>query len=151
MHSHHIRGVRLQPSLQLISVRDVDGQEAAVALVVTVVFGVAAVVFCFTGADEIDAGPFGGLQLLPEFGAPANDFGDAVAKGHVADGGVGGLGGGCGQEGGEGEGEGLEVDHDDGDDFLLKLLPCVVKKGLFFSLYNQDLGLFLQPSGLYGN
>jgi hypothetical protein len=91
------------------------------------------------------------LVLLPELGAPANDFGDAVTKGHVADGGVGGLSGGCGQEGGEGEGEGFEVDHGDGDDFLLRLLPCVVKKGLFSSLYNQDLDLCLQSSGLYGN
>lgn len=54
------------------------------SLIVAVVLGVAAVVLGFPGADEIDCGPFGGLQLVPEFRAPADDFGYGVTERHVA-------------------------------------------------------------------
>lgn len=99
MHGNHIRRVRLQPAVQLLLVRDVDGQESAMALVVAIILGVFAAVFCFAGAYEIYGSPFRGLQPFPEFGTPADNFRDAVAKGHVANGGVCGLGTGCSYEG----------------------------------------------------
>jgi hypothetical protein len=129
MHSNHIRGVRLEPAIQLVFVGDVDGEKAAVALVIAVVFGVFAVVLCLTGAYEVDGGPFGGLKFLPEFGAPADDFSDAVAERHISDGGVCGLSRGCRYEGQEGECENCEADHGDSGDgcsWTLPFLVCVV-------------------------
>ena len=59
------------------------------ALVVTVVLRVLAVILCLAAADEVDCCPFGRLEFLPEFGSPADDLGYGVAEGHVADGCVG--------------------------------------------------------------
>lgn len=95
MHRHDIRRVPRQPAIQLILVRNIDGQEPRVALVVAVVLCVAAVVFRLARPHKVDglAGPFGHrLQLVPEHGAPADDFGDGVAEGHVAQRGGGVLG-----------------------------------------------------------
>ena len=61
------------------------------ALIVAVILCVSAVILGFAGADEVHGSPFGGLQFLPELGAPADDLGYAVPKGHVAESSVGGL------------------------------------------------------------
>lgn len=105
MHRNHIRGIRLQPPIQLPFIRDIDSKETRVAFVVAIVGRVAAVIFGFAAADKVHGGGVerGGLETLPEFGAPADYLGYAVAEGHVADCGVGGLGGGRCEEGGEGE------------------------------------------------
>lgn len=84
MHGDDVGRVGLQPADELLLVGDVDGQEPRVALVVAVVLGVLAVVLRLARADPVDAGPLGALQLLPQLGAPADDLGDGVAKGHVA-------------------------------------------------------------------
>lgn len=107
MHRDHICRILGQPAIELILARDVDRQETGVALVVAVVLVVGAIVLGFAGADEIDALPFGGLELFPEEGAPANDFRDGVAEGHVPECGV--LGGGEGDK--AREGEMFEGDH----------------------------------------
>lgn len=91
MHGDHIGRVPLEPSDQLLLVGDVDCQEAGMTLVVAVVLGVAAVVLCLSGADKVDGGPLGRLQLVPELGAPADDLGDGVAEGHVPQSGRVGL------------------------------------------------------------
>lgn len=114
MHGNQVCRVLFEPAVELVFVCDVDGEEARVAFVVAVVFGVfaAGLVFVFAAADEVYGGEVGGLQFVPEFGAPADDFRDAVAKGHVADW--------CGLGGGEGEDEGEEVsegDHLESEDF----------------------------------
>lgn len=67
--------------------------------IVAIVLGVFAIVLGFPAADEVCAGVLGGLQLFPEFGAPADDFCDGIAEGHVPEGGIC-LGGGEGEEGG---------------------------------------------------
>jgi len=109
MHRNHIRRIAFQPPIQLALVCDINGEETRVAFVVAVVGRVRAVVFGFAAADEVDGGGVEGrgLEALPEFGAPTDYFCYGVAEGHVADCGVGGLGG-CrreetseGQEGGE--------------------------------------------------
>lgn len=92
VHGDHVGGIILQPAIQLVLVRDVDGQEPRVALVVAVVLAISAVVFGFAAADKVYGGPLGGLEFLPEERAPADDFGDGVAEGHVAQGGVLGYG-----------------------------------------------------------
>jgi len=105
MHRDHIRRITFQPPIQLPFIRNVDSEETRVAFVVAVVGRVATVVLGFAAADEVYDGGVegGGLQALPELGAPADYLGYGVAEGHVADCGVGGLGG-CGcEEGGEGE------------------------------------------------
>jgi hypothetical protein len=80
-----------------------------VALVVPVVLGVPAVVLGFAGADPVDGGPFGALEFLPKFGAPADYLGDAVAEGHVANCSVGRL---CGRSSDEGrKSESFDGDH----------------------------------------
>ena len=61
------------------------------ALVVAIVLAVFTVVLRLAGPDKVNGGPFGGLQLLPEFGAPADDFGDTVTEGHVSKSDIGGL------------------------------------------------------------
>ena len=109
MHGNHIGRVRLQPAVQLVLGRNVDGQEARVALVVAVVRRVFAVILGPPAADEVDARPFGRLQQLgPQLGAPAHDLGDGVAEGHVAQRAV--LGAGADGQGGEHEGG--DADHD---------------------------------------
>lgn len=91
MHRNHIGGILSQPALQLVLVRDIDGLEARMAFAVAVVPVVAAVEVGTDGTDEVHVGELGGLEALPEFGAPALDLGYRVAKGHVAEG-LGGLG-----------------------------------------------------------
>lgn len=104
MHRHDIRGVLLQPPYKLVLVRDVDGLETSVAFVVAVVVDPGAGGGGCHGPDEIE-GVGGGGETLVEVRAPAAEFGDGVAEGHVAD---------CLGEGGEGEeeereGEGWET------------------------------------------
>jgi hypothetical protein len=109
MHAHHIRRIPPQPPLELSLIRDINRQEAGVALIIPIIFRVVAVILRLAGADEINGCKLGGLELLPEFRAPTDYLGDAVAEGHVADGCVGGLCGcGCCQGGEE---EGGEVEH----------------------------------------
>ena len=105
MHRNHIRRIAFQPPIQLALVCDINGEETRVAFVVAVVGRVRAVVFGFAAADEVDGGGVegGGLEALPELGAPADYLGYGVAEGHVADWGVGGLGGCEREEGTEGE------------------------------------------------
>lgn len=88
VHGDDIRGVGLQPAVQLVLVRNVDGKEARVAFVVTVVLGVFAVVLGLSRAHEVHRGPLRTLQFFPEKRAPANDLGDGVTKGHVAERGI---------------------------------------------------------------
>jgi hypothetical protein len=52
MHRNNIRGVRLQPPIQLVLVRDIDGKKPAVAFIVAVVLCVSAVVQ-FTVAHSV--------------------------------------------------------------------------------------------------
>lgn len=78
------------------------------ALVVAVVFCVFAVILRLAGSDKVDVLPFRGLELVPQLGAPADDFCNRVAKRHVADRGVC-LSGCCAHE--SGEGEELDGDH----------------------------------------
>lgn len=66
MHGDYIGGVGLEPAIELVLVRDVDGQEARVAFVVAVILVVAAVVLGLAGADPVDARPLGGLEPLPK-------------------------------------------------------------------------------------
>lgn len=106
MHRDDIRRVGPQPAIQLILVGNVDGQEARVALVVTVILVVATVVLGPARADEVDVGPFGRLKLVPELGAPAYNLGYRVAKGHVAERDV--L---CSGRSDQAEGEGFERNH----------------------------------------
>jgi len=105
MHRNYICRITFQPSIQLPFIRNVDSEETRVAFVVAVVGRVATVVFGFAAADEVDGGRVEGrgLEALPEFGAPADYFGYGVAEGHVADWGVGGLGGCRREQAGEGE------------------------------------------------
>jgi hypothetical protein len=112
MHCNNIRGVRLQPPIELVLIRDIDSKKPAVAFIVAVVLGVSAVVLCFPAADPVHGRPFSGLETFPELGAPADDLGDAVAEGHEADGRVGRLGGRGSCDGSEEEQ--LEGDHDGG-------------------------------------
>lgn len=70
-----------------IRVGDVDGEVAGVALVVHVPAGVALAVLRVVGhgADELEGvGDAVGLEVVPESGAPAGNFCDAVAEGHWA-------------------------------------------------------------------
>jgi hypothetical protein len=92
VHGHHVGRILVEPAVELVLVGNVDGQKARVAFIVAVVFGVAAVVLRLAGADKVNGFPLGGLQLFPEQGAPADDFGDGVPKGHEAEGGVLGEG-----------------------------------------------------------
>jgi len=105
MHRNHVRGICLQPPIQLPFIRNVDSEETRVAFVVAVVGRVRAVVFGFAAADKVYGGGVEGrgLEALPELGAPADYLGYGVAEGHVADWGVGDLGGCEREEGGEGE------------------------------------------------
>lgn len=109
MHRNHIRGIRLQPPLQLLLLHDINGQEPRVALIVAVVLRVFAVVLGFARPDKVYSRPLGGLEFLPEFGAPADNLRDGVAEGHVAEGDGRVLGEGSGGEGRQGEQ--LEGDH----------------------------------------
>jgi len=88
VHCDDIGRVLLQPAHQLLLVGNVDGQKPRVALVVAIVLCVAAVVLPAAGPDEIDLCPLGRLQLVPQLGSPADNLGDGVAKGHVAERGV---------------------------------------------------------------
>lgn len=110
VHGDHIGRVFLEPADELFLVGDVDSQETGVALVVTVVLGVAAVVLCPSGTYEVDIGPLGRLQLVPELGAPAGDLGDGVTEGHEPEAGVVGLRRNAGGKAKEGE-DGGRGDH----------------------------------------
>lgn len=85
MHGNYISRIRLQPSVQLIPVRNINGKEARVTLVIPVIFCVSAVVLVLAAADKVYRSPFRGLQLGPEFATPANYLRDTIAKGHVPD------------------------------------------------------------------
>lgn len=93
-------------------------------LIVTIILAVFAVVLCLARANEVDGGPFGGLEFFPEERAPADDFGDGVSEGHVPDSGV--LGGG-GEEKGD-EWQELEGYH--GGRMLVDGVSFVVSKAL---------------------
>ena len=54
MHGDDIGRVLLQPAHELLLVRDVDGQEARVSLIVTVLLGVSAVVLRLARPDKVD-------------------------------------------------------------------------------------------------
>lgn len=120
VHADDVGRVLLQPPDELLLAGDVDGQEARVALVVAVVLGVAAVVLRLAGADKVDGRPLGGLELVPELGAPADDLGDGVAEGHVPEPG-GCLGGGARREGGEEEGKAEHGDWMEGLSWMMGL------------------------------
>jgi len=105
MHRNHIRRITFQPPIQLPFIRNIDSEETRVAFVVAVIGRVAAVVFGLAAADKVYGGGVEGrgLEKMVEFGAPADYFGYGVAEGHVADWGVGGLGGCRREQAGEGE------------------------------------------------
>lgn len=88
MHGDYVGRVLGQPTVKLILIGNIDGQVSRVALVVAIVLAVATVVLVPAGADEVDALPFGGLELFPQQSAPADDLRNGVAKWHVAQGGV---------------------------------------------------------------
>lgn len=95
MHGNHIRRIRLQPSLQLVLLRNLNGEKARVTLMVSIVLCIRAVSIMGRGAHKVDRREFRTLEFFPEFRAPANIVGDAVAKGHVADVSISGHCGGC--------------------------------------------------------
>ena len=79
------------------------------SLIILIILRIFTVILSFTRSDPVDGRPFGRLEFVPEFGAPADDFCDGIAKGHVPEGDGGVLG--CGDSDQSGEGEVFEAHH----------------------------------------
>jgi hypothetical protein len=91
MHGNNICGISLQPPIQLVLIRNIDSQEAVMPFIVAIVLCISAVILSLSAADPVHGCSFGGLKLLPELSAPADDLCDAVAEKHEAEGCVGRL------------------------------------------------------------
>src|SRR4051812_33400346 len=76
MHRDNISRVLLQPAHKLLLVRNVDGKESRVALIVPIILGVFAAIFIPSGSDKVHRGPLCGLQFVPQLGPPAGDLSD---------------------------------------------------------------------------
>jgi hypothetical protein len=85
MHGNHVCRIRLQPSLQLVLLRNLHGKKARVTLMVPIVLCIRAISIMGRGAHKVDGREFSALKFFPEFEAPTDIVGDAIAKGHVAD------------------------------------------------------------------